>query len=206
MADAQTHVFVPNSGVSMKQFNEGLEAACEKADVTEIKSEVVDGALMLTLLVGTVEATEEDVEEAKDEDGKAPFAEGDEIPEGDRLMVKATKLTFLTAENAEKIAGQDGTLEYIYSKANGLILDHRVVTGRALVSVPHPEDLKKAEGSRRMVYVEKDVSYAVVIWSADDDDEDGDEDKGDGEGGDDVADTLRRPSAVRSAADIVRGR
>lgn len=200
MADAQTHVFVPNSGVSMKQFNEGLTAACEEADVTKIETAVVDGALVVVLLVGVVDATEEDVEEAKDDDGKAPFAEGDEIPEGDRLMVKAIKLTFASAEDAAKIAGESGYLEKIYAQANGLIVDHRIVTGRALCSVPHPEDLAKKAESRRAVYVEKDVHYAVVIWLADGE---GDEDGEEGEG-DDVAKTLRRPSGARSAADILR--
>lgn len=201
MADAQTHVFVPNAGVTMKQFNEDLTIACKKADVTEVKTAVVDGALVVVLLVGVVDATEEDVEEAKDEEGNAPFAEGDEIPEGDRLMVKATKLTFATGEDAIKIAGEGGNLEKIYFQADGLIVDHRIVTGRMVCAMQHPDDLlakKKIDGSRG-VYVERDVSYAVVIWLAD-----GDEDGGKDEG-DEVADTLRRPAGTRSAADILRG-
>lgn len=200
MADAQTHVFVPNAGVTMKAFNEALTAACEEADVTKIETAVVDGALVVVLLTGVVEATEEDVEEAKDEDGKAPFAEGDEIPEGDRLMVKATRLTFMTGEDAARIAGESGNLEKIYAQANGLIVDHRIVTGRAVCAVQHPDDAlaKKKLESSRGVNVEKDVSYAVVIWLAD-----GDEDGEEGEG-DEVADTLRRPAGTRSAADIMR--
>lgn len=208
MADAQTHAFLPNAGVSMKQFNEGLVAACEEADVTKIEAAVVDGALVITLLTGVVEATEEDVEEAKDEDGKAPFAEGDEIPEGDRLMVKATKLSFQTAEDVVKIVGgngKKGNLDLIYDQADGMIVEHRIVTGRALCAVQHPDDAfakKKLEGSRA-VYVEKDVSYAVVVWLADGEADDASEG---GDKGDEVAATLRRPvGSARSAADILRG-
>lgn len=207
MADAQTHVYLPNHGVTMRQFNQALIEACEAADVTQIEAAVVDGALMVTLLTGVIEATEEDVENAKDEDDKAPFNVGDEIPDGERLMVKATKLSFQSAEDVLKIAGgggKKGNLDMLYDQADGLIVEHRVVTGRCLCAVQHPDDAlaKKKLESSRGAYVEKDVSYALVIWSADDEGEDGEED---GDKGDDVAATLRRPMGnARSAADIIR--
>jgi translation elongation factor EF-1beta len=191
VADAKTFVFRPGGGMVTKQFNAELQAACLDPDspVTEIEAAVVDGSLFVTLLAGVVEATDEDLEDAKEEGVKPDFKVGDFIPEGDALCVKIMHLRAHTEAQVSKVQEH---LDDMYGIADGMIVKHLIVKGRGLANIVHVEDVDKKipEEQKRRQYIETEIAFAVVIFLAEALDEDGDADA------DDVERTLRKPRPV----------
>lgn len=187
MSDATTLIYHPDE--KMSAFSKRIEAACTDNHVTEIQAAVVDGSLVLTLHVGVVQATQEDVDEEKEANGRCDFKVDEFIPEGDALLCKCMIIRAQTPEAAAKT--EEYLDKYIHAVANGMVEDYKIVTGRGLVVAPHPEDLDKKPEQQRKVYIEREVSYAVVVFSAEALEDDPDEDK-------DIESKLRRPRTAES--------
>ena len=193
MSDAITLIYHPV--IPMKAFNARIQEVCEDSVVTSIEAAVVDGSLVVTLLTNVVTATEEDVddEKAESDDGKCSFKVGDFIPDGEALVAKCLLLS--AHDPAAAATTEKRLLDGIYTTADGLIEEHRIVIGRGLVVAPHPEDVAKAEDIQRKVYVEKEVAYAVVIFLAEALEPDGEDERT-------VEQNLRKPRP-RSATAIL---
>lgn len=195
MSDVTTLIYHPST--KMEDFSARIQTVCEDAHVTAIEAAVVDGALVLSLHVGVVEATDEDVEEEKESNGgKSDFKEGDFIPEGEALTARCMVLKTQTKKAAETTEAYLD--EYIYKLADGMVHSHQIIHGRGLGLAPHPEDLDKPAAQQRQVYVEREVSYVVVVFLAEALDPDEENEQAD------IERSLRR-SRPRSASEILNG-
>jgi hypothetical protein len=169
MADALTCIKDP--GELLSQFNKRLKAECDKFEPTGAQIVIIDGEPMVTLKSETVEAEQEDVEDAKAHgatitvDGKERAIQlGDEIPAGDIVTVKLVKVgAFETPKRTALRKGgptegmtaseaAEGHLDQVYTLANGLIMEHLFATGPVL----QPEYAGQMVHYIAVVFVEAD--------------------------------------------------
>jgi hypothetical protein len=148
MADALT--CIKDHGEALNEFNKRLKAECDKFEPTRVQLTIIDGEPCVILLAETVEADEDDVDDAKEhgatiEDEKTkqqrPIVLGDEIPAGDIVCVKLAKVAaFETPKMAATRKGKptegmsiaqisEERLDNIYTQAKGLITDHILASG-----------------------------------------------------------------------------
>jgi hypothetical protein len=172
MADALTCIKDP--GELLSAFNKRLKAECDKFEPTRVQLTIIDGEPMVTLLAETVEADEDDVEDAKDHgatinDDKGnprPIALGDEIPAGDLVTVKLVKVAAFETPKREALRkgtptegmkaseAAESHLDKVYERAKGLITDHIHASGPTL----NPE------------YAGQQVHYIAVVYVEAEDD------------------------------------
>lgn len=146
MADAFTLIKDPEEPLS--QFNKRIMREAKEREVTDVQLYVVDGEPVVTLLSETDEATEEDVDEAKDHG--AELSLGDEIPAGDLLLFKVVKIGAVE-NNAMKMGRSEyktwaegkkqgspppdiaqiteERLDSVYAEAQGLVSKHLFAQG-----------------------------------------------------------------------------
>jgi hypothetical protein len=115
MADAITLIKAPVE--KMQDFNIRLKQSCESQPVTDVSIVVIDGEPAVTLFSEVVEATQEDVDEAK-EDGQE-IKLGEMIPEQAPMMAQVTRVSAVDAQAAAK--SQD-RMERLYERAGGSVI------------------------------------------------------------------------------------
>ena len=159
MADACTLVKAPEE--QMSKFNERLIAECREIAVTSVQMAIVDGQPCVTLFSEAVEATEEDVEEAKEvaeeDGGKCELKVGDLIPSEEPVFVQVSPLH---ADNLERAAKSQSRMETLYKRAQGGVTAVLHATGKGIVKINDPV-LKKD------LFVEKDLHFAAVVYNPD---------------------------------------
>lgn len=154
-------------------FNKRLFAACQQEDqdgnaivITDASLTVVDGMPLVTLISETIEASEEDVEEADDEE---KLEVGDIIPNGPGLIVQVLRLE---AETDDKCAAMQNRLNALAVRFGGEVIKTLTATGTviALVEVRDsvPTGVKDVVSTViRQVPIRKDVTFMLLAYDAD---------------------------------------
>ncbi len=167
MADAMTLAKTPKEPI--KAFNRRLRSACsdEGNPVTSVDITVVDGEPVVTLFSEMVEATEEDVADAKTAGEELKIDEL--IPDGDPVVAQVVMLSCATEEAATKT--QEYT-EKVYERADGGVRDIKYATGSRFGFVDDPNDREKEKERRRQVYIQEQCQFMLVSYLADFDESD----------------------------------
>lgn len=151
MADAVSLARSPDEKISA--FNKRLLEACQQSPVTDVQLIVVDGQPVVTLFSEVVEATEEDVEEAK-ADGDTDIKVGDTIPENPPISVQVARVACATPEAATKTHSH---LETLYQRANGEVVKQIHATGSRFGFSETPD-------KKGTVWVEQVDTYVAVAY------------------------------------------
>lgn len=155
MADAATVVKAPEE--SLKDFNKRLFVTCGEFPITNVQLAVVDGQPVVTLFSESVEADEEDVQEAEEAGEK--IAVGDLIPAEDPVVVQVCTLRAASIDDAQK---SQRRMDMLYKRADGNVTGVLHASGRGLVTLVDPVTKKET-------VMEREVHLAAVIFHPSDD-------------------------------------
>lgn len=159
MADAMTLAKVPSEKISL--FNKRLIEACNIQPVTDVSLIVVHGQPVVTLFSEMVEADQEDVDEAKEDDEEIEL--GELIPSEAPLIVQVCMLD-CSSDEATGLTQQH--TERLYQRAKGGVTKTLHATGSIFGFVEAPAPDKKA------YYCEQTISYMLVASFAEEVEED----------------------------------
>jgi hypothetical protein len=159
MADIQVLLKIPT--ISMASFNQELKKTCQEAPITDYRASVVDGMPCVVLISTLVDATAEDVEQAK-ADGVA-LALGDAIPENDPLVIQVAALGAYGTAAASSMKA----CEILASRAQGQVEESEIISGPTVGWAHSPDDLDEQGTPRpnaRMIPFPSSASYLVMSY------------------------------------------
>lgn len=151
MADGISLVKAPEEQVSA--FNQRLLSACGDFPITSVQLVVIDGQPMVTLFSESVEADEEDVEEAKE--AGEEISVGDLIPTEDPVVVQVTQVRADSLDAAKK--AQD-RMETLYKRANGGVTSVLHASGKGLQKIVDPQ-------TKKISFDIREIHYAAVVYN-----------------------------------------
>ncbi len=143
----------------MKDFNERLREVCEQSPITSFEAVVVDGQPVITLMSEVMEATEEDVEKAKEDDPEDDLKIGDMIPVDDTVLVQVSGV----GAAGEKASNTEHAHDVLNKRAGGEAIEVRYFTGPSVRWEPDYNDVLANAPKPKQVLVQAPVTYAAIV-------------------------------------------